>query len=238
MNHITYIYTLRLLLSLGFVTALNSCGMQSYESPMVPSMPSYAAPSSGSLNRNSVSTAERVVVKTGSINLDASNVREAAERIEQITATQGGHMLSYDERDDKQKSASFSIRIPAENLVLTMDAISQLGKVTYRKITVKDRTKEAIAQKALLTKLKQRKARLETMYRNAKELKDKLELEKNLAEIEEQIFSIEEGARQMKAFARFSKLDISLSQNPIRGPLGATSDAAKWTLGKLFTIRE
>jgi len=146
--------------------------------------------------------------------------------------------LSYDERDDKQKNASFTIHIPSENLVNAMDEISQLGKVTYRKITVKDKTKQAIAQKARLTKLKQRKTRLETMYRNTKVIKEKLELEKMLADIDEAIFSIEESARQMQKLAKFSKLDISLYQKTIRGPIGLTLDAVEWTWSKLFTIRE
>ncbi|MFT5906618.1 MAG: superfamily I DNA and RNA helicase [Cryomorphaceae bacterium] len=239
MNYITFNYTIRLFLSLVVISALNSCETLNYESAMAPSAPAYAAASSGgSLNRNSVSSAKRVVVKTGSLNLDAGNVREASESIEKVTAAQGGHMLSYNERDDKHKRASFSIRVPAEKLVRTMDEIGQLGKVTYRKITVKDRTREGIAQKARLVKLRQRKARIETMYRNAKNVKDKLTLEKTLAEIEEEIFSMEEGLRQMQKFARFSKLDISLSQKTIRGPVGATLDGAKWTLTKLFTISE
>ncbi len=221
---------------------LSSCGMMNYESAMSPAVPTYVMPSQSSsgksLNRNSVSSAKRVVVKTGSLNLDAENVRATGESIEKITLAQGGHMLSYNERDDKYKSASFSIRVPAEKLVRTMDEIGQLGKVTYRKITVKDRTREGIAQKARLVKLKQRKARIEAMYRNAKNVKDKLELEKTLAEIEEEIFSMEEGVRQTQKFARFSKLDISLSQKTIRGPVGATLDGAKWNWGKLFTIRE
>jgi len=209
--------------------------MMNYESAMAPSAAAY---SGGMLNRNSVSSAKRVVVKTGSLNLDAGSVRAAGESIEQITAAQGGHMLSYNERDDKRKSASFSIRVPAENLVRTMDEIDQLGKVTYRRITVKDQTREAIAQKARLAKLKQRKTRLEAMYRSATDVDDKLELEKTLAEIEEQIFSMEEGVRQMQKFARFSKLNVSLSQKTIRGPVGAALDGAMWTWGKLFTIRE
>jgi hypothetical protein len=242
MNYITFNYTVRMFLSLGVISALSSCGMMNYESAMAPSAPTYVTPSMSSsgktLNRNSVSSAKRVVVKTGSLNLDAKNVRETSESIERITLAQGGHMLSYNERDDKYKSASFSIRVPAENLVRSMDEIAQLGKVTYRRITVKDRTREAIAQKARLAKLKQRKTRLEAMYRSAPDVDDKLELEETLAEIEEQIFSMEEGVRQMQKFARFSKLDVSLSQKTIRGPVGATLDGAKWTWGKLFTIRE
>lgn len=242
MSYLTFNYTLRTFLSLGVISALSSCGMTGGEAAMSPSVSTYAIPSipsSGkSLNRNSVSSAKRVVVKTGSLSLATENVRVASETIEQITRAQGGHMLSYNERDDQYKSASFSIRIPAENLVRTMDEIAQLGEVSYREVTVKDRTREVIAQKARLAKLKQRKNRIEAMYRSATDVDDKLELEKMLAEIEEQLFSMEEGVRQMQKFARFSKLHISLSQKTIRGPMGATLDAVKWTWGKLFTIRE
>ncbi len=239
MSYLTFNYTLRTFLSLGVISALSSCGMTGGEAAMSPSVTTYAMPSSGkSLNRNSVSSAKRVVVKTGSLSLATKNVREASEAIEQITRAQGGHMLSYNERDDQYKSASFSIRIPAENLVRTMDEIAQLGEVNYRELTVKDRTREVIAQKARLAKLKQRKNRIEAMYRSATDVDDKLELEKMLAEIEEQLFSMEEGVRQMQKFARLSKLHISLSQKTIRGPMGATLDGVKWTWGKLFTIRE
>lgn len=242
MNYITFIHTMRLCLSLGIISLLTSCGMVGYSAEAPAMAPTYAAPSisGSSLNRNSVSTAKRTVVKTGSLNLDAGNVREAGEKIEQITLAQGGHMLSYDERDDKTKNASFSIRVPAQNLVSTMDQIAALGKVKYRKITVKDKTREAIAQKARLAKLKKRKSRLEAVYRSlgAKDMTAKLELEETLSEIEEQIFAMEEGIKQMQKFAQFSKLEVSLSQKTIRGPVGATLDGTKWTWGKLFTIRE
>ena len=232
------IKTIKAFTSLGLIIGLASCGNSSHAPYSTPSVPIYRSSSVGSLNKSSVSNATRTVVKTGSINLDLNNVREGGENIEQIITSQGGHILSYNERDDKKKNSSFSARVPAKNLVSTMDQISELGKVSYRRIEVEDRTKEAIAQKAHLAKLKQRRTRLKAIYRNAKELKDKLEIEKSLADIEERIFSIEEGIRQMKSFSNFSKLDISLSQKTIRGPIGATFDGFAWSFGKLFTIRK
>lgn len=239
MNYLTLKNTVRVFLGMGVISVMSSCGGIAYAPQSAPSASAYVMDSSErSLNRNSVSSARRVVVKTGSMNLETRNVRESSERVEQITLAQGGHMLSYDERDDEQKNANFSLRVPAEKLVVTMDEIAQLGKVTYRRITVKDSTSEAIAQQARLAKLKQRRARLEAMYRSATKVEDKLELEETLAEIEEEIFSMEESVKQMQKFAQFSKLDLSLSQKSIRGPVGATWDGAKWSLGKLFTIRE
>lgn len=238
MNHIIMINMLRAFTGLGFISSLTSCSNSSYAPSNIPSVPMYTAASMSSLNKNSVSTAKRIVIKTGSMNLDVSHVRENSEKIEHIISAQGAHMLSYDDRDDKVKTASFSIRVPAQNLVSIMDQISELGKVTYRKVTVKDQTKEAIAQKSLLAKLKQRRSRLESIYNTTKDISDKLEIEETLAEIEQQIFSLEERARHINLFSQFSKLDISLSQKSIRGPIGATLDGAMWSLGKLITIRE
>jgi len=219
---------------------MSSCGMMNSDAYATPSssVSRYSLSSERALNRDSVSSANRIVVKKGKMNLKTNYVRKTGERIEEITLSQGGHVLSYSERDDDEKNASFSVRIPAQNLVGTMDAIAELGNVSYRKISVSDETSEAIAQRALLEKLKQRKNRILEMYRNASSVEDKLELEKTLAEIEEEIFSYEEASKQMRKFAKFSELDLSISQKEIRGPLGATVDAVTWTLGKLFTIRE
>ena len=238
MTFITLPNTLRILLGISFIGLLNSCGSARYPSisPAAPSIPSYTETSRSFKNSSSSST--RVIVKTGSMNMDTSNVREIGEQIEQITTTNGGHILSLNERDDKHQSARYSLRIPADSLINSMDQIAKLGKVTYRRVTVTDKTKESIAQKARLNKLKQRQKRLQSMYHNAKDLSDKLDIEKTLADIEEEIFSIEGTIRELVKFAQYSKLDISLSQKTIRGPVGATLDGAKWTWGKLFTIRE
>ena len=238
MTFITLPYTLRILLGISFISLLNSCGSARYPSisPAAPSIPSYTETSRSFKNSSSSST--RVIVKTGSMNMDTPNVRKTGEQIEQITTTNGGHILSLNERDDKHQSARYSLRIPADSLINSMDQIAELGKVTYRRVTVTDKTKESIAHKARLNKLKQRQKRLQSMYHNAKDLSDKLDIEKTLADIEEEIFSMEEAIRELAKFAQYSKLDISLSQKTIRGPVGATIDGAKWTWGKLFTIRE
>ena len=233
MNFITLPRTLHCLFSIGVLSLLNSCGNSSSLAALS-SAPAYV---SGSFKTNR-SSATKVIVKTGSLNLDTGNVREAGEQIEQIVTSRGGHILNLNERDDKKQSANYSLRIPAQELVSTMDDIAELGKVTYRRITVSDKTKESIAQTARLNKLKQRRKRLQSMYNNAKDLSDKLDIEKTLSEIEEEIFSMEEAIRQLEKFAEFSKLNVSLSQKTIRGPIGATLDGVNWTWGKLFTIRE
>jgi len=221
-----------LALSLAVLSLTNCGGKASY----APAPVSISA--AGSLNRYSVSDVQRTVIKSGSLTVKTNNVREAGETVENIVATAGGHMTSMSERDDKTKYANFEIRVPAQRLVSTMDEISQLGKVSYRSISVKDATDEAIKQTARLNHLKVRIERLKALYKSASKLTDKLQIEEALAEIEQEIFSMEEAIKQMQKVSSFSKLSLRISQAKIRGPLGVVKDSGTWSLKKLFTIRE
>lgn len=224
-----------LLLTLCLFT-LTNCG-SAYSSSYAPVAP-LSVSTAKSLNRHSVSDAQRSVVKTGSLNIKTNNVREAGETVEEIIANSGGYITSMSERDDKSKYANFEMRIPAHSLVNTMDEIAKLGKVSYRKISVKDVTTEAIQQTATLNKLKTRRDRLKGLYKNAKTIADKLKIEELLSDIEQDIFSIEEAIKQMLKTSQYSKLSLTISQSKIRGPLGIVKDSTTWSLKKLFTIRE
>lgn len=119
-----------------------------------------------------------------------------------------------------------------------MDEIAKLGKVTYRKITVTDVTAKTIKQTARLNKMKARRDRLKALYRGAKTVSDKLNIDELLSDIEEDIFSMEEAIKQMQKISKYSRLSLSISQSKIRGPLGIVKDSGTWSFKKLFTIRE
>ena len=218
---------------------LNSCGNSSgsFSAPVAPSV-SIGSSNYKSLNRNSVSDAQRSIVKTGNLRIKADNIRSTGELVENIVITQGGFMTSMNERDDSTKNAKYKIHVPAENLISTMDSIAALGKVDYRLISVKDVTQDIISQTARLRKLKARRARYQQMYSSASKISDKLRIEETLADIEEEIFTMEQSMSEMQRTARFSTLSLSIKRSKIRGPIGLISDASSWSLSKLFTIRE
>ena len=252
MNFIPLISTTRIaqLLKLtslaGMLLILNSCGIYGeshsadFSAPMMaPSVSSsYVNSAPKSLNRNSVSTQKRQLVKKGSLNIKADKVRKSAETIESIVLQNGGQFASMDERDDNSKYANYEAYVPAANLVSTMDQISQLGKVTYRKISAEDVTKDIIRFKTKLQNLKKRRSRILALYQSTKSVEDKLELEEKLSELESEIYEMEESMRQMQKISHFSKLSLSVSQSTIRGPLGVVKDSGSWLVSKLFTIRK
>ena len=77
-------------------------------------MVSIEAAGYGGLNRKSVSTVNRTVVKTGSLTLKTNDVLQAGEAVEKIVVDSGGFMTSMSERDDKSKYANFEIRVLAQ----------------------------------------------------------------------------------------------------------------------------
>ena len=236
MNYITTFYLIKIL-SLAGIISLSSCG--SHDAPAYAPAPlSVYASESGTLNEHSRSTATRKIVKKAALNLDVAHVRQAGKQIETIVTKHKGHMTSMERRDDDSQHASYEIRVPAQHLVSTLDAMSELGDVTYRKISAEDSTRESIRQQARLRNLKSRQHRLTGLYRSATKISDKLALEKQLSEIESTIFEMEAAIKEMQKLAHFSRLSVEINRSAIRGPLGALSQSLKWSLSKLFTIRK
>jgi len=198
---------------------------------VAPSLPSYSSISSqkSGLYKSSTSTISRTIVKTGSLRIKAKNIRETGEAIESIVNQAEGYMTSMSEHKDTSSSANYSIRIPAANLIIAMDQIAELGKVTHRKIYVDDVTQEVIRSTARLNTLRARRDRLKKLYYQASEIEDKLEIESTLSEIEEEIFNMEEAIKAIQKTAEYSKLTLSVS---------ILQHSSAWSLKKLFTIRE
>ncbi len=238
MKIITSKHLVKYLSLLGMIS-LSSCSMfESTSANLSPAAPMYSAASSDMLNENSTSSKTRQVTKKASLNIDVSNVKDAGKQVETIVSENRGQITSMERRDDDSQYASYEIRVPSQKLVSTLDAISALGKVTYRKIKVEDTTRKAIQQQARYQQLLKRKQRLLKLYHNAHTIKDKLELEKQLSEVEEALFQIQAAIRQGRKFADFSKISLELSRRSIRGPIGLVMDSFQWGISKLFTIRE
>lgn len=225
-------------LSLSLISCGGGSG-SSYMSPSVPSV-SYSAPlpKSGSLSENSVSSVRRTVVKTGSMDVNVGSVKEASTQLEDIVAAQKGYMTSMSKIESDSHHADYEIRVPAQNLVKTMDAIAVLGDVDSRRVWVTDETDNMVKFEARLADLKNRRDRFKKMLSSASETEDKIKVEQILSELELEIFEMELGVKQMMKHAKYSKLSVDLDRKRIRGPIGLASAGWGWSWRKLFTIRD
>jgi len=214
---------------------VTSCGMN-YKAMETGSV-SYSAPSAR-LSRSSVSTPKRQVVKTGKLDMEVNDVKAAAESLESHVVKVGGYMTSMTAREDNSPYAEFSIRVPSHQLIGTMDKISELGEVSYRRVKVDDVTEAKVRYEARLKELRNRRSRMQSLIKLAKNVEERLKVEEALAKLENEIFQMELAAKEQARHSAFSKLEVELQRKSINGPVGAAWKGVKWSFGKLFVIRE
>jgi hypothetical protein len=228
--------------------SLHSCGMNAgsdyaMASPEVSAANSNSGLRSGdfAITRGSIhkqsGTAQRQLVKSGRMHVDVADIGTAADRVESTVKSKGGYMTSMSESRDDGQRAAYQIRIPSKQLKSTMLAFEELGDVTVNRVSVDDVTAQKVRYQARLKELNARQGRILAMLHSAKTVKEKLEVERLLAELEAEIFKLEVAAKEQAKHAAYSKLALNLSRKSIDGPVGAAWKVLSWSAGKLFTIR-
>ena len=216
MNKLIY-----LLAFLPLPLTLLSCS-NTYDALSTPSLPStsYTALSSPylaqstelkkarSLSETSVSSAQRTVVKSGSMDVRVANVKEASDQLEDIVAEQKGYMTSMSRVETKSHRANYVIRVPAKNLSSTMEEIATLGELDSRRVWVADESQSVVKFQAKLADLKNRRDRFKKMLSSATKTEDKIKVEAILSDLERDIFEMELGLKQLMKHARYSKLSV------------------------------
>jgi hypothetical protein len=195
----------------------------------------YAAPvlTMGAAESNSKSTVlPRKVIQSGRMGMAVKDVEEVTSAIEAIVKTHKGHIDQQSKNDD----VSMEVRIPADKLNETMAQVSALGKVSYEKVWTKDVTDKYIDVEAKLRNLKLLRGRLMKLYDQSKDVKDLLEVEKELARVQGEIDSLEVRLKAIQRDVAYSKLDLTIKKETIPGPLGVVGKGIGWTFKKLWVL--
>lgn len=196
---------------------------------------SYVAPSTvmGTAESNSKSgVTPRKVIQSGRMDIAVKDVEEVTSTIEAIVKTHKGHIDQQSKNDD----VSMEVRIPTDKLSETMAQVSVLGKVSYEKVWSKDVTDKYIDVEAKLRNLKLLRGRLQKLYDESKDVKDLLQVEKEMARVQGEIDSLEGRMKAMQRDVAYSKLDLTIEKESIPGPLGVVGKGIGWTFKKLWVL--
>lgn len=177
----------------------------------------------------------RSYVLSASQTLDVKEIEQAIRDVEAIVKKSGGHIEGQRVRGDEQ--ARLTLRVPPGQLVPTLDALAALGKEEHRSVSSEDVTEKLIDTEARLKNAIALRDRLKTLLNQAKDVKDVLEIEKELARLQGDIDSMEGRLKKLKAQVDFSTIDLTLDRRKILGPLGYIVYGAAWLIKKLFVIQ-
>ena len=137
---------------------------------------------------------DRELVTTGNATLVVDNPFGAAEQIADLVEDAGGRVEARDERaetDDELGSASMTLRIPADRVSATLDALDELGDVRDRHVETVDVTGTAqdldARNEALRTSTDRQRELMAGADRTSDLIENEAELETRQAELDSRV---------------------------------------------------
>lgn len=127
---------------------------------------------------------DRELVTTGNATLAVDDPFDAAEQIADLVEQAGGRVEARDERAataDEPGSASMTLRIPADRVSATLDALDELGEVQDRHVETIDVTGTAQDLDARIAALRTSTDRLRELMADADRTSDLIEIEAELS---------------------------------------------------------
>lgn len=127
---------------------------------------------------------DRELVTTGEATLAVEDPFATAEQIARLVEDAGGRVESRDEQaatDDHPGSASMTLRIPADRVSATLDALDELGELRNRHIETVDVTGTAQDLDARIEALRTSTDRLRELMAQADRVADLLQIEAELS---------------------------------------------------------
>lgn len=150
---------------------------------------------------------DRKTIRNGVMDLIVQNPSDASDKIRQVAERTGGFLVSSETYGDQDaSSASLQIRVPANRFEEARSEIRKLGlRVESEKLEAQDVTKQYVDQAARLRNLHAQETQYLGILKQAKTVKDTLEVSDKLnevrSEIEQQQAEFEALSKQVETVA-------------------------------------
>ncbi|MCB2411625.1 DUF4349 domain-containing protein [Demequina sp. TTPB684] len=160
----------------------------------------------------------RALIVTGSLYITVEDPIAASDRAADIVEGAGGRIDARNETapDDRDGgSAALTMRIPENRLDDVVDDLRELGTVDHYTTEGRDVTTEVTDLAARISTLRESTERIRGLLAEAKDLRDIITLEDELAARQAQLQSLEAQQRGLDDQVSLSTIDLSLTTEPI-----------------------
>ena len=158
-------------------------------------------------SQNDASQTEKKLIKTGNINLEIENLSESILKVEEWISSYGGYISNS---SNSEKNAWFNIKIPSSKFDDAMNSACSLGKVLNHSENTEDVSEQYYDLESRLQNKKTMKSKLEGYLSNAKDIKDLLEIERELNSVISDIDSMEGRLKRLSNQVEYSTITINL----------------------------
>ncbi len=178
---------------------------------------------------------DRMLVWRASMKLEVQDVEVAAGKADAAIRQAGGHV--DDSNVNAPEKATLRIRVPADRLNAALDALALLGVEKYRSLSSQDVTESVIDMEARLKNAIALRDRLRALLDRAKDVKDVLDIERELVRVQSEIDSMDGRLKNLRSQVQYATVSLSLERKRILGPLGYIGKGLMWVIEKLFVIQ-
>lgn len=166
----------------------------------------------------------RKVILNGSLDIETTQFDKAVSNIVQITSRYGGYVASSNITGVKadngnyleNRTASYSIRIPASQFNAFMQSAGSLGVITGKTSSGEDITSQYYDTQARLDSQRIKEARLLAILKKTTTLADVMALETELENTRYQIETLTGSLKMWDDLVQFSTINISLSEVTVK----------------------
>lgn len=188
-------------------------GMPAEPAPPPPPPPPGQAPTANT-SPASAAPSKQMLVYTADFTLSVYQVEPGLERVQALATELGGYLAS---RNDHE----IVIRVPRDRFSTALAEIEKVGEVVHRDVRAIDVTDEFVDTASRLQNAKKMRDRLQELLTRA-QVKDALEIEKELGRITEQIEVLEGKFKLLSDRIAFSTITVRYAA---KGPVAQRADS-------------
>ncbi len=159
---------------------------------------------------------ERKLIRTGNINLEVSSLEDGADALTAWVTKYNGYISNSNQYSN---SSNFTVRIPAEKFNDAMNSFAGLGKLKTRSVQAEDVTDSYYDLKTRLETKKLLREKYNQYLKKAENVKDLMEIERNLNNVISEIESMEGRLKLLTNQIDYSTINVYLeAEKPAYSP--------------------
>jgi hypothetical protein len=152
-----------------------------------------------------VPAAQRMLIYSGRLAMAVADVESSVQATQKLAEEVGGYMLTM-------SSNAITIRVPAKQFFPVLERLKALGQTISKNISAQDVTDEYVDLQLRLKNAEALRDRLVAILEKAANVKDTLEVERELNRVREEIERIKGRLAQLDKLIAYSTIEVSFAQ--------------------------
>jgi TolA-binding protein len=196
----------------------------------------------GEVKAGQLEVQRRQRIRTGEIRLRVNDTEGTDERVRSLASERGGfvtasNVVVHERHNETWRTARIVIRVPSDEFDATIAEVETLGEVQEAETNTEDVTDQLVDIEARLENLRAERERLRTLYEQANGTEDVLAVQRELADVQEEIERLEAQKQSLERDVAYSTITVHLEERPPDAP-EPEPEAAWYETGLLAAFLE